>query len=87
MIIEWRDIHHYPQGTQVTFRIGLDLNTYQVFIYCQNCQSNGRAHTQGMEDKSGTLATGDRNRMARSWSVTDDLVGFTPNTSWIGWTP
>ena len=90
LIVKWDDVDHYYIGTPVTFKIMLNKLDSSVTIYCKNCISNGRPHTQGLESTSGDLAAqyevgGRPVRSARSWSATEDIIKFTPNCDWEPW--
>ena len=54
-IVEYSSIQHYPSGTPITAQAVLYEGTNTIDINCQNCESDGGIHSQGVEDASGTL--------------------------------
>jgi hypothetical protein len=54
-IVEYSSIQHYPSGTPITAQAVLYEGSNLIDINCQNCTTESGAHSQGIEDASGTL--------------------------------
>jgi cysteine-rich repeat protein len=100
LVVEWRGVSHFGGGPgglhmQALLRIFTDGSPEQnilnqeeavVKLRCLNCQSDGGAHTQGLQGsrpyQGATLTTTDTGpvyRSATSWSITNEQVTFTPH--------
>lgn len=77
-VIEYNAVEHYPSGAPVTGQIQLYESTNNVEIHNTSVTTDGaNAHTQGVENATGTLATTSRNATG-SWSESNTAYLFQP---------
>ena len=82
LVVSWNAVPHYSGGgAPVTGQIVLREGSNQVVILCATCTTDGRAHTQGVENFAGDAALALPGRIVTSWSATNDAVVISPGAA------
>jgi hypothetical protein len=78
LVIEWSGVPHFESDGEfaVTMQIVLAENGSAVEIHCQECPSDGTAHSQGIEDQLGLFGAALNGRSLINFEMTDDAVRF-----------
>ncbi|HOZ52887.1 MAG TPA: HYR domain-containing protein, partial [Chitinophagaceae bacterium] len=80
MLITFTDVPHHPNSgvNLVSFQIKLYETNNVISIHSSSCTNDGGLHTQGIEDASGLNAMTVFSRNRNVFSLTNDVVTFTP---------
>ena len=79
LVVSWNNVVHYSGGGMpVTGQIILHETTNRIELICQTCVTDGRLHTQGIENPAGTEGVGLTGRIAASFSAQNDAVLIIP---------
>lgn len=86
LVVEFDDVPHYNGPTKrVTAQVHLYESSHVVDIHTTEMQSDGGAHTMGLENAAGTSATFVLGRNAANWSASNEAIRFIPpNNASIG---
>ena len=86
LVVEFNSIYPWPgppTGTTPasTWQLKIKECTNIIDIACLSCNSDGGAHTQGIENAAGTQAFVLAGRNSTNFSLSNDLVRFSPTGS------
>jgi Zn-dependent metalloprotease/N-acetylneuraminic acid mutarotase/subtilisin-like proprotein convertase family protein len=87
LVVNYKNIPHYPNNNPVTAQVILFESTNQVEIHTTSMPTDGSLHTMGLENSNGTQAIIIPGRNRASFSLSNDAVRFcttTPQYSWSG---
>ncbi len=78
LVVEWSGVPHFGAegGFGVTMQIVLRENGSAIEVQCQECPSDGEAHSQGIEDQLGLFGAALDGRSLRNFEVAGDGVLF-----------
>lgn len=83
LIIEWKNVEHYAYRSplSITTQVVLDLVDHTVLLRCENCQSDGGLHTQGLRGPYPYQGIANPTRVRRNWSASSDGVRYIPTVT------
>ena len=80
LIIEWKDVEHYGYRSElnVTAQVILGLDNGTIELRCENCQSDGGLHTQGLRGPYSYQGVANPSLVRRSWSAISEGIKYEP---------
>jgi len=83
LVVEFNGVYPWngPPKTPSTWQLKIKECSNEIDIACLSCNSDGGAHTQGVENAAGTQAFFVAGRNSVDFSLTNDLVRFSPTGS------
>lgn len=78
LVVEWNGVPHFgSEGAfPVTMQIVLRESGSAIEVHCQECPSDGEAHSQGIEDQLGLFGAALNGRSLQNFEVSGDGVRF-----------
>lgn len=78
LVVEWTGVPHFEADGQfpVTMQIVLREDGSTIEVHCQDCPSDGEAHSQGIEDQLGLFGAALEGRSLVNFGVSEDGVRF-----------
>ncbi len=78
LVVEWSGVPHFESdgAIAVTMQIVLRENGSAIEVHCQDCPSDGEAHSQGIEDQLGLFGAALNGRSLVNFEVSSDGVLF-----------
>ncbi len=78
LVVEWSGVPHFDSKGEfaVTMQIVLRENGSTIEVQCQECPSDGQAHSQGIEDQLGLFGAALDGRSLINFEVSEDGVLF-----------